>query len=271
MVFGWQLSSRRSSKDSGMGRRKSVMTAPPCIPSAIAEDGCEIVPQFFPGYQPRLPPAMSAPAAAAAAVELWGVEKVDEAPRPQRRVGSIRVAAVQATRGLDDRQEQGSAVVSPRRESCTSSASSATLLGSPRRIGAAQCGSGDDAYLDRRRRGSQSISRSSSGRSSQTVVASLVQRSRRHMTRRILRRHHTTRTVSHNDLEPERLQPSRSATFSATTDTGPKALVESVHVDCDGNGDMCIAARLVPRARSVAARQMAYLPPRTAALAVVNL
>ncbi|KAJ2383859.1 hypothetical protein H4S02_005101, partial [Coemansia sp. RSA 2611] len=169
--------------------------------------------------------------------------------------------------------------------------------------------------------GSQGVSRSNSGSSTSTLsettavpspagrlvlpkhVSSLLHRTQRRF-RLPLRRNHTTKTLSHNDLlsddpEQRRLLGSRSTSYaempayqqsipmqpsSMRFSTGvsspntpacadasaPQALVESVRVDVDSNGDVRVATRLVPRVHNSIAVQMAYLPPRTSMLAVVN-
>ncbi|KAJ2819433.1 hypothetical protein IWW50_005457, partial [Coemansia erecta] len=124
MVFGWQKSPRS---------RRPVVTLP-SVPSAIAEDGCEVVPQFFPGYQPRMP---AAPATTASAAPFEKPQHAYEGMRPQRRAGSVRLSATAAAAQTDarpgDRHQQRSASVypcslEPRRASCTSTASSATIM-----------------------------------------------------------------------------------------------------------------------------------------------
>ncbi|KAJ2500102.1 hypothetical protein GGH96_002971 [Coemansia sp. RSA 1972] len=179
------------------------------------------------------------------------------------------------------------------------------------------------SYFHRRRGSttSQGVSRSNSGSSTSTAAPSPTLRTTfpkhvnslfHHAHRRLrmpLRRNHTTKTVSHNDLMTDDSgqlyeRALRSTSFAEmpayqqsipmhptsmrfSTDmpspkspayagmvadaAAPTALVESVRVDLDGNGDVRIATRLVPRVHNSAGAQMAYLPPRTSTLAVTNV
>ncbi|KAJ2661287.1 hypothetical protein IW148_003440 [Coemansia sp. RSA 1199] len=179
------------------------------------------------------------------------------------------------------------------------------------------------SYFHRRRgsTASHGVSRSNSGSSTSTAAPSPTLRSTlpkhvnslfHHAHRRLrmpLRRNHTTKTVSHNDLMSDDSgqhyeRALRSSSFAEmpayqqsipmhptsmrfSTDmpspkspayagsgiadaSAPTTLVESVRVDLDGNGDVRIATRLVPRVHNSAGAQMAYLPPRTSALTVTN-
>ncbi|KAJ1729028.1 hypothetical protein LPJ61_003720 [Coemansia biformis] len=148
----------------------------------------------------------------------------------------------------------------------------------------------------------QSVTRSSSGSSTQTLAAgptarrgflkriSLIQRSYHlpHCSKKSLQRNNTTKTVSHNELSEDvddtcRLLPSRSTDFASAleapgkpsalvgqcTAVSSKTLVESVYLDCTDVDDIKIAARLLPATHNASA-QLAYLPPRTALLTVTN-
>ncbi|KAJ2407761.1 hypothetical protein J3F80_002570 [Coemansia sp. RSA 2526] len=179
------------------------------------------------------------------------------------------------------------------------------------------------SYFHRRRGSttSQGVSRSNSGSSTSTAAPSPTLRSTfpkhvnslfHHAHRRLhmpLRRNHTTKTVSQNDLMSDdsgqlceralrsisfaempayqQSIPMHPTSMRFSTDmpspkspayaariadaSAPTALVESVRVDLDGNGDVRIATRLVPRVHNSAGVQMAYLPPRTSTLTVTNV
>ncbi|KAJ2077696.1 hypothetical protein H4R24_004978 [Coemansia sp. RSA 988] len=127
MVLGWQRVSQH-------GRQRGTATVLPTIPAAIAEDGCEVVPQFFPGYRPRL-------AATTATFVIPPSPSSERSPHEgsalQRRAGSIRLAIntglVQANGGPGDphQRRSGSVNQSPREGRCTShasTASSATIM-----------------------------------------------------------------------------------------------------------------------------------------------
>ncbi|KAJ2847164.1 hypothetical protein IWW36_003992 [Coemansia brasiliensis] len=124
MVLGWQRAPRRS---------REQVVSPPSVPSAIAEDE-EVVPQFFPGYQPRMAAASNAASAAAAQEQIQ--QKHKDAV-PQRRAGSIRLSINPNVRSVEAHlgdQQRSSAHPSPhelRRTSCTSTASSATVMSLP--------------------------------------------------------------------------------------------------------------------------------------------
>ncbi|KAJ2778440.1 hypothetical protein H4R18_004600 [Coemansia javaensis] len=320
MVFGWQKPSQKL-------RRRAPPPPPPAppppsVPPPIAEDTCEAVPQFFPGYEPRMTVVTAGPAPPSPL----------SPQSPQRRAGSVRLA-------VDAGARRGSAL--------SSASSTATLLSPPlhgsmpqhqhqqpsaavRRAStiaslqpllAAPVPPGEEVLPARYSavgEGRQGVTRSSSGSSARTLGGAssssgpravhhallkripLTHRSY-HLPRRAkppaaLQRNNTTRTVSHNDLsadaaETRRLLQSRSTDFGDDDDEGDPAarggakaarhcaaaggtalvrpLVESVYLDCSDADDIKIAARLVPRAHD-AGGQLAYLPPRTSALAVAN-
>ncbi|PIA17422.1 hypothetical protein COEREDRAFT_14566 [Coemansia reversa NRRL 1564] len=131
MVLGWQRASQHSI-------RRGTATAPPTVPEAIAEDGCEVVPQFFPGYLPRLAAVTTTSVAPPSPTSQRSPHGYGGSAS-QRRAGSIRLAMstglVQTKEGLGDPHEQrsGHANQSPRegrRTSHASTSSSATMMSS---------------------------------------------------------------------------------------------------------------------------------------------
>ncbi|KAJ2612573.1 hypothetical protein H4S08_002648 [Coemansia sp. RSA 1365] len=131
MVLAWQRASQHSI-------RRDRATAPPTVPAAIAEDGCEVVPQFFPGYLPRLAAVNTASAAPPSPTSQRSPHG-NGGSASQRRAGSIRLAIstglVQTKEGQGDphQQRSGPANQSPhegRRTSHASTTSSATMMSS---------------------------------------------------------------------------------------------------------------------------------------------
>ncbi|KAJ2477356.1 hypothetical protein IWW47_006212 [Coemansia sp. RSA 2052] len=78
--------------------------AQPSLPPPIAEDGCEVVPQFFPGYHnsvPQSPAARFAPSRHSTSHAI-----------SQRRAGSVKLPASPGSDGGPRRYSNGSSVSS---------------------------------------------------------------------------------------------------------------------------------------------------------------
>ncbi|KAJ2452001.1 hypothetical protein EV183_003242 [Coemansia sp. RSA 2336] len=282
MVLGWQIAPRRD-------REQQTVTAG--VPSVIAEDE-EVVPQFFPGYRPRMT-AVSNAAAAAGAQEQ--IQQKHNSAAPQRRAGSIRLAintnvrSVETHSGDRHAQRSSSAHLPPhelRRTSCTdgmtrssscyyparcqsqtplhdSSYKMEQLSFEPRRASAVVVKSQSQQQSEEApptpqtavantaadalpadvygsgQTTSQGVSRSNSSSSTSTLgntaaafpptkrtslpkhITSLLYRSHHghHRLRNALRRNHTTKTISNNDLladeldKQQRWQSMRSVSF----------------------------------------------------------
>ncbi|KAJ2789772.1 hypothetical protein H4R21_006664, partial [Coemansia helicoidea] len=123
MVFGWQRHSR------AQRRAPAPLLS---LPTPIAEEPSEMVPQFFPGYQPRMSTAF------ATAVPGTPPPVADASPWPspgrpaQRRAGSVRLAVdTSMVRTADPRLAQTASAGPCSPDAWRASFQSTATLGSP--------------------------------------------------------------------------------------------------------------------------------------------